>query len=216
MRLRNNPNALTKCNASRYFKSLDELKDFKFKNNNAICLEVGSGKGGFLWNQARLHPEINYVGLEKFITVIGKAIYRYESSEQKLDNIILSFGDAEKLLDIFPPKSFDIIYLNFSDPWPKKRHAKRRLVDIRFLKLYDQLLKPNGWIEFKTDNDGLFEYYLEQIELMQNVNVINQTSDLYSLNLDNELIAKNIATEYEKKFVSQGIKIKKIVFNFKN
>ncbi|WP_027123988.1 tRNA (guanosine(46)-N7)-methyltransferase TrmB [Mycoplasmoides pirum] len=220
MRLRNNPNALNICENSSYFLKVNNLVNKKisdlYKNNNKKnYIEIGSGKGGFLWENAYKNSNINYLGIEKFLTVIAKSIKKYETNEKKLNNILLTCLDANEITSFISEKSVDKIFLNFSDPWPKKRHCKRRLIDINFLNKYEIILKKDGLIEFKTDNDNLFEYCLEQIELKHNIEIIAKTIDLHNLPNDDYLKINNIETEYEKKFVANNIKIKKIIFCFK-
>ncbi len=218
MRLRNDPNARAAVAGSRYFA--DAGGTGPIDPNALFCragaktmLEIGSGKGGFLWEISRTRPNDNFVGLEKQLTVIAKAIGRYERSGTDAANLVVVHGDAARLGEIFLPGAFDGIYLNFSDPWPKKRHAKRRLVHAGFLDAYARILKPGGTIEFKTDNGQLFAYCLEQIAL-RGATVLAQTGDLHGLDPADPLRAGNVVTEYERKFVAQNKKIGKIVFCF--
>ena len=127
-----------------------------FGNDNPIHLEIGMGKGDFIIELAKKNPNINYIGLEKFPSVIVVAMDKVVSS--KLTNILLVCFDATNLNEIFSENEIDQIYLNFSDPWPKTRHAKRRLTSNSFLKTYEYILKDKSTIQFKTDNRGLFEY----------------------------------------------------------
>ncbi|WP_033159696.1 tRNA (guanosine(46)-N7)-methyltransferase TrmB [Mycoplasmoides alvi] len=219
MRLRHDPNAINNCLSSKYFKKIDSFKandiSLIFKNKNKkYYLEIGSGKGVFLLENAKNNLDVNYIGLEKFSTVISKAIKKYEQQKQELNNIYLTCGDANNLENYFPKHFFQKLFLNFSDPWPKKRHSKRRLVDMLFLKKYKQILIPNGIIEFKTDNSNLFQYCLEQIEMIKDIKIVDKTWDLYSLEPNSFLRKNNIQTEYEKKFLNAGGKIKKIIFTF--
>lgn len=219
MRLRNNPKAINDCLKSNYFIDITKINDKNiidcFKNKlNKTYLEIGSGKGKFLFESATRNPNINYLGIEKFVTIIAKAINNYEKQEKKVENLLLAWIDADKL-DRFFNKNIDKIILNFSDPWPKTRHAKRRLVHINYLKKYKKILRKNGIIEFKTDNENLFKFCLEQITAYKNIHVIDKTYDLYSLDDSNKLKKYNIQTEYEKKFLQKKIKIKKIIFTFK-
>ena len=195
MRRKNIPNAKEKVNKSSYI--LDETKkiDLKslFNNDNPINIEIGMGKGKFIIEMAKLNPNINYIGIEKYSSVILQATKKLEN--EKLDNLRLLNADATNLLDLFDKKSIDLIYLNFSDPWPKKRQAKRRLTHENFLKIYDELLNENGEIHFKTDNRGLFEFSLESFN--------NYGYKLKRVNLDlhnSELDFINVETEFEQKY----------------
>jgi len=179
-----------------------------FKKNKKYFLEIGCGKGEFIINNALKYPYYNYVAIEKEATVIGVALKKAISllGEDFL-NIKFLNSYAEKLLDIFASKSFDGIYLNFSDPWSKSRHYKKRLTYIMFLNIYYDLLKKGGVVEIKTDNDNLYKFSLEQIHKSKFIIVFN-SEDIYD---DKENIENNIASEYEKKFYSLNQKIKKII-----
>ena len=156
------------------------------------------GKGDFIYQNALKHPENNYIGIEKFPSVLAAAINKINKQE-KLDNLKLMHYDALELLNVFEKGEIDHLFLNFSDPWPKKRHAKRRLTSSDFLNVYRQLLKKDGLIEFKTDNRGLFEYSL------QSVTENHYHLDYVSLDLHNSPEAEdNIMTEYERKFSVNG------------
>lgn len=173
-----------------------------FNNNNDIYIEIGMGKGDFIIENALKYPNINFIGIEKYDSVLIRAVQK--SNELELSNLKLIRMDAEEIEDIFD-KEIDLIYLNFSDPWPKDRHAKRRLTSERFLKRYDNIFKNNKKIIMKTDNNDLFDYSLETLK-EYGYNIEYSTNDLY-----NEDITDNIATEYEKKFVSKGVKINKLI-----
>lgn len=173
-----------------------------FNNNNDIYIEIGMGKGDFIIENALKYPNTNFIGIEKYDSVLIRAVQK--SNELELSNLKLIRMDAEEIEDIFD-KEIDLIYLNFSDPWPKDRHAKRRLTSERFLKRYDNIFKNTKKIIMKTDNDDLFKYSLESLT-EYGYNIEYSTNDLY-----NEDITDNIATEYEKKFVSKGIKINKLI-----
>lgn len=221
MRLRNNPNALKESLKSNYFKDLSNItktttKDL-FKNNSNLkaFLEIGSGKGDFLWKIAKENMDANFLGVEKSSTIILKALNKYQKNENTLSNLLLCLADANKIDELFANKSFNGLYLNFSDPWPKKRHAKRRLIDISFLNKYKKILKPESVIEFKTDDLDLFNYCIEQINLIKKeIQIIDQTNDLYNLPNTHYLKQKNITSEYEEKFISANKKINKIIFKF--
>ena len=170
----------------------------KFSNNNPIHLEIGMGKGQFILEMALNHPNINFIGVEKYSSVASVAIKKI--NEFKPDNLKILIMDAMNLKEILG-HSIDTIYLNFSDPWPKERHAKRRLTSENYLKIYDELFKNKAHIIMKTDNDLLFNYSLESFKNYGYK--INQISyDLHKVNID------NVMTEYEEKFSQKGIKIK--------
>ena len=170
-----------------------------FGNDNPIYLEIGMGKGDFIIENAIRYPDINFIGVEKFDSVIVRAIQK--SNDLELDNLKIVRVDANKLGDIFD-KEIDTIYLNFSDPWPKDRHAKRRLTSNIFLDIYSKIFKDINRIVMKTDNINLFNYSLESLS-SYGYDIIFKTNDLDCLNED------NIMTEYESKFYNKGIKINK-------
>ena len=173
-------------------------KDNTFSNTNPIHIEIGMGKGQFLLNMALNNPNINYIGIEKYSSVAAFAIKRI--NEYKPDNLKIIIGDVINLSDLLKNK-VSCIYLNFSDPWPKERHAKRRLTSPEYLKLYDDLFVDKKIIIQKTDNDSLFAYSLEQYK-NYGYKVEEISYDLHSENID------NIETEYEEKFSKKGVKIK--------
>ena len=174
-----------------------------FKNNNPIHIEIGMGKGDFIIENALTNPNINYIGIEKYDSVIVRAIQK--SNELEIDNLKIIRTDALNIDKIFN-KEIEVIYLNFSDPWPKERHAKRRLTSNVFLEKYDIIFKNNPKIIMKTDNIDLFNYSIETLK-EHNYNITYITNDLHNeKNNDN-----NIMTEYEKRFVSRGIKINKLI-----
>lgn len=187
---------------------IDNPKELKgswnkvFDNNNPIYIEIGMGKGDFIIENACLYPNINFIGIEKFDSVIVRAIQK--SNELELNNLKLIRMDAMEINEVFD-KEIDRIYLNFSDPWPKERHAKRRLTSPIFLAKYDSIFRSIPNITMKTDNNDLFEYSLESL-VNYGYEMKYVTRDLYSEDIEN-----NIATEYEKKFVSKGIKINKFI-----
>ena len=214
MRLRNNPKAYDIMEENVDFVILDpESHKGKyhqlFKENKPVFVEIGMGKGDFIYQNALKHPENNYIGIEKFPSVLAAAINKINKQE-KLDNLKLMHYDALELLNVFEKGEIDHLFLNFSDPWPKKRHAKRRLTSPDFLNVYRQLLKKDGLIEFKTDNRGLFEYSL------QSVTENNYHLDYVSLDLHNSPEAgDNIMTEYERKFSVNGPIYKMIISDCK-
>lgn len=166
-----------------------------FNNNNPIYLEIGMGKGKFILEHARRNPNINYIGCEVSDSVIYKAAEKYEKAkeEENINNLLMINKDASLLNEIFENEEIEIIYLNFSDPWPKSRHAKRRLTSPSFLKVYKELLGQNGIIEMKTDNRHLFEYSLEMFN-EEGFSFLDLSLDLHE---DKEDI---ITTEYEDRF----------------
>ena len=185
-----------------------------FGNENPIHIEVGMGKGRFLMDMARLHPERNFIGIEMYDSVLLRALQKREELEEageKFSNLVFIRVDARLLPEIFEKDEVDGIYLNFSDPWPKARHAKRRLTSREFLKRYEQVLKKEGTVEFKTDNRGLFEFSLEEVkESDWNLEVCT-----FDLHHDEELVKGNVMTEYEEKFSSMGNPICKMVIRQK-
>ena len=195
MRRRNIKDADVKVNMSRYIINTDEKIDFKklFNNSNKTHIEIGMGKGQFIIEMALNNPNLNFIGIEKYSSVILQATKKLEKLD--IPNLRLINMDATNLLDKFNEKSIDLIYLNFSDPWPKKRQAKRRLTHENFLTIYDKLLKKDGEIHFKTDNRGLFEFSLESFN--------NYGFKLKRVNLDlhnSELDFINVKTEFEEKY----------------
>ncbi|MCD7751820.1 MAG: tRNA (guanosine(46)-N7)-methyltransferase TrmB [Lachnospiraceae bacterium] len=170
-----------------------------------LHIEIGMGKGGFLHRMSALHPDVMYVGLEQYSSVLVKAVSKLTADPR--DNVRLICGDAKALAEYFEPGEVDRIYLNFSDPWPKARHAKRRLPGRAFLALYNRVLSPDGRLEFKTDNRELFDFALEeaaaagwQIEALT-----------YDLHRDEVLCRGNVMTEYEEKFSQKGNPICKYI-----
>ena len=180
-----------------------------FGNDKPIHIEIGMGKGRFLMDMAELNPDINYVGIEKYSSVLLRAIQKQE--QRLLPNVIFIRMEAETIGDVFAPGEVDKIYLNFSDPWPKDRHAKRRLPSREFLGRYDRILVPEGVVEFKTDNKDLFEFALEEVE-PAGWNLDKVTYDLHNDPVMNE---GNVMTEYEEKFSSLGNPIYKYIVSRK-
>ena len=180
-----------------------------FGNDHPIRIEVGMGKGQFILEQASRNPDVNFVGIEKYSTVLLKAIRKREQME--LSNIYFLCEDARELAEIFGPGEVERIYLNFSDPWPKDRHAKRRLTSHEFLARYEKILKKDGTLEFKTDNKDLFDYSLEE---MKNAEGWELTAFTYDLHHDVVLSEGNVMTEYEEKFSSIGNPICKMEARF--
>ena len=211
MRMRNKPWAEDYLLAHDDIVSIDlarkdHIIDW-FEEKQPIHIEVGSGMGRFITEMAKANPHINYIGIERdknvMIRIVEKAV------DQNIKNLRLLTVDAEKLTDIFNPGEIDRIYLNFSDPWPKTRHAKRRLTHENFLKVYETVLNNDGEIHFKTDNQGLFEYSIESMShygmKLKNIN----------LNLHEQEPADNIRTEYEEKFSNKGFRINRLEAKFR-
>ena len=209
MRLRNVKGAREKISAS--VSVIDNPRDYKgkwrdlFGNNNPIYIEIGMGKGKFIIDNAIKNPNINYIGIEKFSSVLVRAIERKEANENDLSNLVFLRFDAEYIEEVFEKEEVDRIYLNFSDPWPKDRHAKRRLTSKEYFKRYDNILSKEGKVIFKTDNRDLFDFSLEQIEIA-GWRLINKTNDLHN----SEYAVENIMTEYEERFVNEGISINRL------
>ena len=178
-----------------------------FGNDHPIHIEVGMGKGQFIMTLAQQNPDINYIGIEKYSSVLVRALEKYHTYEG--DNIFFLRMDAEEIADVFDENEVGRIYLNFSDPWPKDRHARRRLPSKEFLARYDQLLVPDGKVEFKTDNRGLFDFALEQREIA-GWNLDGCTFDLHH---DENMNEGNVMTEYEEKFSSMGNPIYKMIIS---
>ena len=172
-----------------------------FNNENSIYIEIGMGKGDFIIENAQRYPNINFIGIEKYDSVIVRAIQK--SNELELNNLKIVRIDANKLMDIFD-KEIDTIYLNFSDPWPKERHAKRRLTSPQFLAIYDDIFKSTKKIIMKTDNIDLFNYSLDSLT-NHGYEITYKTNNLDCLDKN------NIMTEYENKFYNKGIKINKLI-----
>lgn len=201
MRLRNVKNAdIILKNSDYVIDNPEENKGkFKeiFKNDKPICLEIGMGKGDFIINMALSNPEINYIGVEKYASVLVRAVQKLD--ELSISNLKLMCYDAKTINNVFD-KEIDTLYLNFSDPWPKKRHAERRLTSHSFLRVYDDIFKNENKIIQKTDNIILFASSLSSLS------TYGYTLNNVSLDLHNENI-KNIKTEYEEKFSGLGFKI---------
>ena len=209
MRLRNIKGSRENIQASKYV--VQEYREQKgkwrelFGNDHPIHIEIGMGNGRFLMDMATLHPEINYVGIEKYSSVLLRGIQKQE--ELQLPNVMFIRMEAEYITEVFAKDEVDRIYLNFSDPWPKDRHAKRRLESREFLKRYNEILVPEGVVEFKTDNMDLFEFALEEVE-PAGWKLRQWTKDLHH---DPKMNAGNVMTEYEERFSSVGNPICKYV-----
>ena len=209
MRLKNVPGSKEYIAASNFVihdetERKGKVREY-FSNDKPIRIEIGMGKGQFIYEMAKQNPDINFVGIEKYSSVLLRAIQKME--EEPLPNLIFIRMDAEDITDVFDAGEVDKIYLNFSDPWPKDRHAKRRLESRQFLKRYETILKDAGFIEFKTDNNDLFDFALEEVEAA-GWKMIAFTRDLHA---DEKLCAGNIMTEYEAKFSAMGNPINKYI-----
>lgn len=209
MRLRNITGARDVIAESEYV--VQEPTEYKgrwkdlFENKGELHVEVGMGKGKFLNEMARRNPHINYIGIEMYSSVLLRALQKMELDP--LPNLKFLCIDARILPDVFEKGEVDHIYLNFSDPWPKDRHAKRRLPSRQFLERFDQILKADGRISFKTDNRDLFDFAVEELEPASwKAEVIT-----YDLHADEVLCEGNVMTEYEEKFSSKGNPICKYV-----
>lgn len=216
MRLRNIPRAesvLREC--KEVVKNASEHKNHwkkVFGNAHPVHIEIGMGKGQFLLTLARRNPEINYIGIERYSSVLLRAVEKYEKlsadMQKPLPNIRFICMDAREITEVFAPGEVGKIYLNFSDPWPKARHARRRLTSSDFLALYDQILTSDGTVEFKTDNRVLFDFSVEEVKASS---LFELTGLTYDLHHDSSMNAGNIMTEYEEKFSSAGGAICKLV-----
>lgn len=210
MRLRNVKGSRDVIAANEYVIKDEETMKGKWKelfgNDNPINIEVGMGKGRFIMDMARLHPDINYVGIEKFSSVLVRAIEKQEI--EKLPNLYFIRMEAEYIENVFDKGEVDYIYLNFSDPWPKDRHAKRRLTSKEFLRRYENILKKGGGVTFKTDNRPLFDFTVEQADEAG----WKKESVTYDLH-NSEFVEGNVMTEYEERFSSMGNPICRIVYS---
>lgn len=172
-----------------------------FGNHHPVQMEIGMGKGRFISTMARQYPEVNFIGVEVIEEVLLDAVKRMNRAGGIPENLRLVWINASLLEDLFAPGEIDRIYLNFSDPWPKTRHAKRRLTHKSFLEQYGVILKPEGQVHFKTDNQGLFEFSLNEFSAcrwqLQHIQL-----DMYQ-----KLPEGNVATEYETKFHEKGLPI---------
>ena len=213
MRLRNIPGSRETIAASEYVVHEDVMKEKRgcwnevFGSERPLYIEVGMGKGRFITQLAIENRARNYVGIEKYSSVLLRALEK--RSQLELDNLLFLRMDAEELPDVFAPNEVDGIYLNFYDPWPKDRHAKRRLPSRQFLERYDRILKPEGKVEFKTDNRDLFEFALEERKAAG----WKLEACTFDLHKDEKMMQGNIMTEYEERFSSQGNPIFKMILS---
>ena len=174
-----------------------------FGNDNPIRIEIGCGKGDFIVGTAAKEPDVNFLAVEKVSDVLMLAAEKVKKSE--LPNVRVCCVDAKELAEIFPEGSIDRIYLNFSDPWPKSRHEKRRLTYRTFLEIYKKILKLDGAVYFKTDNRGLFDFSLEEFKEF-GMRLENLTFDLHN----SEYMEGNVMTEYERRFSGMGVSINRV------
>ncbi|WP_147805312.1 tRNA (guanosine(46)-N7)-methyltransferase TrmB [Alkalicoccus halolimnae] len=204
MRLRNKPWAKDYITEQAHIVESDPAAwkgswQEKFPSEQPLYVEVGSGKGRFVNELAQQNPQVNVIGIEMSESVIVSGVEK--AVEEAKSNLILLQEDVNYLTDFFEKGEIDRLYINFTDPWPKNRHAKRRLTHEGFLQKYEEVIKREAEIHFKTDNQGLFEYSLESLTSygfqLQNV----------SLNLHESGMKNNIMTEYEEKFFRKGMRI---------
>lgn len=212
MRLRNIPRAEGVIREHRFVikRPEDQKGCWKqvFGNRNPVYIEIGMGKGRFLLNMAKAHPNINFVGIERYSSVLLRAIEKFDTEEFcELKNVRFVCMDARNVEDVFAQDEVSRIYLNFSDPWPKARHARRRLTSVEFLARYEKILCEGGLLEFKTDNTELFRFSLEQLE-EAGWPLECFTFDLHHSEVMNQ---GNIMTEYEEKFSSKGNPVNKFI-----
>ena len=215
MRLRNIPGSKEVITESTYVVQTPESYKGKWKelfsNDNPIHIEVGMGKGRFIMDMASLHPEVNYLGIEMYDSVLLRAVQKREQREEQtkesLENLFFIRMDARLLPEIFEKGEVERVYLNFCDPWPKERHAKKRLTSRQFLERYDQILQEGGLVEFKTDNRDLFDFSLEEVK-ESGWTLLAHTYDLHHTS---DMVEGNVMTEYEEKFSSMGNPIHKMI-----
>ena len=182
-----------------------------FGNDHPLHIEIGMGKGQFLTKLAMRNPDINFVGIERYSSVLLRAVEKLEALREEenieLPNIRFVCMDAADITEVFAPEEVDRIYLNFSDPWPKSRHARRRLTSSEYFERYDKVLVSDGRVEFKTDNRGLFEFALEQVKEAG----WTLEACTFDLHHDEVMVQGNIMTEYEEKFSSMNNPICKLI-----
>lgn len=212
MRLRRKPHTYEKLQAFADFVTVEKIgaehagnwrKIFGGGDSRKLYVELGTGKGDFIAALAEQNPQINFLGLEVEASVLLTAARKVH--EKNLANVRLAVFDINNISEIFAAGEVDRLYINFCDPWPKKRHAKRRLTHVRFLEMYKKILTPDAEIHFKTDNRGLFDFSLEQFDAA-GFKVREVTFDLHAAEPPD-----NIRTEYENRFVAQGVPINRLV-----
>jgi len=214
MRLRNIPGSRERIAQSPYVIPEASLPEHRgawrevFGSDRPIRLEIGMGKGRFLIDMARQNPDVSFLGIEKYSSVLIRALDKREECSD-LDNLYFLRMDAADLTEVFAPGEISMIYLNFSDPWPKERHAGRRLPGPLFLDRYRQILPPDGQVRFKTDNTGLFAFAVESAR-SRNWQILSCTEDLHH---DPQLCEGNVMTEYEERFSAAGHPICQLVLS---
>ncbi len=206
MRMRKKKNGAQRIAACSEYLITERVEDMSslFGNSAPVHIEVGCGKGNFACGMAQNHPDVNFIAIEKVADVCCIALEKAKAAADSRENDNLRFyiGDAKSLTELVPAHSVDCIYLNFSDPWPKKGHSKRRLTYRGFLDIYRSVLKEGGMLRLKTDNIGLFDFSLEEFEAA-GLTVLMQTRDLHH----SEYAEGNVMTEYEKNFSDKGMNI---------
>ncbi|MCI8598659.1 MAG: tRNA (guanosine(46)-N7)-methyltransferase TrmB [Lachnospiraceae bacterium] len=209
MRLKKIKGADEAVEASKYVVHEEDKQFGKwhelFGNQNPIHIEIGMGKGRFLMDLAKQNPQVNYIGIERYSSVLYRALQKME--EEPLTNLFFICMDASTIHQVFAPREVARIYLNFSDPWPKDRHAKRRLTSVEYLKRYHIILTPEGLVEFKTDNEALFDFTLESVAAA-GWKLSGCTRDLHH---DLQMNQGNVMTEYEERFSTKGNPIYKLI-----
>ena len=208
MRLRKKPHTDEKLQNFEDFVIRGDVQPIQKDSARELHVELGTGKGEFITQIAERNPQINFIGLEVEATCVLAAARKVR--EKNLSNVKLIVFDVSNIAEIFSAREVDRLYINFCDPWPKKRHAKRRLTNIKFLELYKKILKVGGEIFFKTDNRGLFDYSLEQFA-EAGFEVRDVTNDLHA-----DEPSENIRTEYENKFSAAGVPINFCIARFGN
>ena len=211
MRLRKKPHTDEKLLDFADFVSVEKIDETRAGNwrkffgndNQKLYVELGTGKGDFIVQSAEKNPNINFLGLEVEKGVVLKAARKIR--EKNLPNVKLAVFDINNIAEIFAANEIDRLYINFCDPWPKNRHAKRRLTHVRFLEMYKKILAQDAEIHFKTDNRGLFDFSLEQFDAA-GFKVREVTNDLHAAEPPD-----NIRTEYENKFSALGVPINRLV-----
>ena len=206
MRLRKKPHTEEKLQNFADFVTRGDVQPITKDPARELYVELGTGKGDFITQIAERNPQINFIGLEVEATCVLATARQVR--EKNLSNVRLIVFDVSNIAELFAAHEVDRLYINFCDPWPKKRHAKRRLTNVRFLELYRKILKDGGEIHFKTDNRGLFDYSLEQFAL-SGMTVRDVTNDLHT-----DEPPDNIRTEYETKFSAEGVQINFCIARF--
>lgn len=211
MRLRNVRGSREVIAGSDYVVHEEETRAGSWKeifgNDHPVYIEIGMGKGKFITELAKQNPDVNYVGIEKYSSVLIRALEKMEQEEAPIPNLCFIRMDAENITKVFAPGEVSRIYLNFSDPWPKDRHAKRRLTSPQFFARYHEILASDGHVEFKTDNRALFDFSVESVkEAGWKLDAVT-----YDLHHDEAMIQGNVMTEYEERFSSMGNPIHKLI-----